>query len=168
MKKYIFLIVIIIAAFCQSPVKSQDINIKESVDNINNLLKENPYFDNFFEITYYYSIEITPDAEFIVRVDFDGPYSLFYKAKISNLVGNENVESTQRDSRSICWSCKSGDLEENNNCVYTEYILVEGEIEISHTDNICVKFSNKNKISSEIKNTLDSLFKKIQESELKE
>jgi len=168
MKKFILLIVFILAAYSQSPIKSQDISIKESVSYINTLLEENPYVLTFLEITFFYSIDITSDKELVVKMEFEGPYKSFIKAEISDLDLTFKKDFCRENTNSICWNCISKDLSADNNCVYNENIYLEGGEEIRYTDNICVQFSNENNICGELYSALDSLFKKVMESELKE
>ena len=74
MKKKYILIGVLLIALSQSGLRSQSVTVKETVNNINALLKANPYVDNFLEITFFYSIEVTPDRKLVVTMESEGSF----------------------------------------------------------------------------------------------
>ena len=144
-------------------VKSQDTTAREEINYINSLLKANPYRDTFLEITFFYSIDITPDKELIVNMDFDGPFKTVLKANIRDL-GNSFVRDTSYEGNSsVCWYCKPNEATKDINCVYNETITSETEKESHYSDNICVMFARDSNIREELIRAFDKLFKRILE-----
>ena len=82
MKRIIFFVFLTYLLSGIAAVKSQELTTTEEINYINSLLKANPYRDTFLEITFFYSIDITPEKELIVKMDFDGPFKTILKAKI--------------------------------------------------------------------------------------
>ena len=81
------LILIFLAGFMPGieTLKSQELTVKDEINSINTILKENPYRDTFLEITFYYSIDVTPEKELMVKMDFDGPFKTVLKARVADL-----------------------------------------------------------------------------------
>jgi hypothetical protein len=168
MGKNIFLVFIFVFAFNQCTLKSQSLTIKETINYINTLLKTNPYIDNFLEITFYYSVDITSKNELVVNIEFNGPFKSIIKSKISDLDHFFQKDFCNEASNSICWYCKPEDLTKYNACVYNEIIISEGGNENHYSNNICVMFSNQNEICDKLYNAFDYLFTKVLGSELKD
>lgn len=146
-----------------APLKSQNPTARDEIDYINSLLKANPYRDTFLEITFFYSIDITPDKELIVKMDFDGPFKTILKAKIIDLGSLFLRDTSYEGISSICWYCKTDDPLKEHNCVYNETITSDLEKESHNSDNICVMFARDSHIRDELLKVFDKLFKKILE-----
>jgi hypothetical protein len=168
MKKNIILVFILAFAFSQSAIKSESLTIQETLNYINTLLKANPYIDNFLEITFYYSVDITSNNELVVVMESKGSFKSILKSKISDLDHFFQKDFCKETSNSICWYCKPEDLTKDNGCVYNEIIISGGEKENHSSDNICVMFSNQNEICDKLYHAFDNLFTKVLESELKD
>lgn len=151
MKKISLIIVVIIISIWLSPLKSQDNN--KTVDYINSLLKENPYTDDFQEITFFYSIELTEKNELVVKLEYDGPFKTIFKAQISDLDSVFQDNPTMIPSTHLCWNCKTGD-----GCVINETIYTSGDKEVNSAGNICVMFSNKKNVYPKLIEAFDKLF----------
>ncbi len=163
MKRIILLVFLTCFLSGFETVKSQDLTVKEEINYINSLLKANPYRDTFLEITFFYSIDITPEKELIVNMEFDGPFKTVLKAKILDL-GNSFVRDTSYEGNSsVCWYCKPNDATKDINCVYNETITSETDKESHFSDNICVMFARDSNIREELIKDFDKLFKKILE-----
>jgi hypothetical protein len=165
MKKHIFLVIIFISAFSLSSLNSQSLTIRETIDYINTLLKTNPYTDNFLEITFNYSVDLTSNNELVVKMEFNGPFRSVIKAEISDLDHMLQEDFCRENSNSICWYCKPKVPAGSDNCVNNEIINSGGETENHYSNNICVMFSNRNKICNKLYTAFDNLFKKVLESE---
>ncbi len=144
-------------------VKSQDPTVREEINHINSLLKANPYRDTFLEITFFYSIDITPDKELIVNMDFDGPFKTTLKASLLHLNTTFQIDTALEGTSSICWYCKPDEKTRQTNCVYNESITKEGEKESHFSDDICVMISRQDKIRNELIMAFDTLFKRVLE-----
>lgn len=151
MKKPALIIIVMIISVWHNPVKSQDKN--KTVDYINSLLKENPYTDDFQEITFFYSIGLTENNELVVKLEYDGPFKTIFRAKISDLKPVAQDNPTMIPSTHLCWNCQSGD-----GCVTNETIYTSGDKEVNSAGNICVMFSNKKKIYPKLIKAFDKLF----------
>jgi len=163
MKRIIFFISLTYLLSGIATVKSQDPTAREEISYINSLLKANPYRDTFLEITFFYSIDITPDKELIVIMDFDGPFKTVLKVNILDL-GNTFVRDTSYEGNSsICWYCKPNEATKDINCVYNETITSETEKESHYSDNICVMFARDSNIRDELIKAFDQLFRNAQE-----
>jgi hypothetical protein len=167
MIRMFFLIWIIGFIFNLTPLKSQNLSIQETVNYIDTLLKTNPYIDNFLEITFSYSVDITSNKELVVSMEFNGPFKSILKSKISDLDRIFQKDVCGDTSNSICWYCKHEDLAKSNACVYIENITTGGEKEGHYSNSICVMFSNRNGICEKLYNAFDHLFTKVLESESK-
>ena len=168
MKKNILLVLIFVNAFNQSDLKSQILTIRETINYIDTLLKTNPYFDNFLEITFYYSVDITANNELVVNMEFKDAFKSIVRSEISDLDHFFQKDFCNKTSNSICWYCKLEDLADYNACVYNEIINSGGGKENHYSNNICVMFSNQNEICDKLYNAFDYLFTKVLESELKD
>jgi hypothetical protein len=153
--KKTFLTVFAMFFILTQSVNAQNPTSRETIEKINKLLKSNPYTDSFQEITFYYTIDITPENELLVTLEYDGPYKTCAKSKISDLNPVNQNNPAMFPSTYLCWNCKS---EANNQCVINE-IIYEGGGKDSHTSgNICVMFNNKNNIFQELCDTFAQLF----------
>ena len=163
MKRIIVFVSLIYLLSGISTVKSQDATAREQINYINTLLKANPYRDTFLEITFFYSINITPEKELVVNMEFDGPFKTVLKAKIPDL-GNSFVRDTSYEGNSsVCWYCKPNETTKDINCVYNETITSETDKESHFSDNICVMFARDSNIRDELIKAFDKLFQRILE-----
>ena len=167
MKKYFFLILILILAIDESPARSQCLSVRETLNYINTILKINPYVDSFNEITFYQTVDVTTKNELEVTMDFNGPFKSITRSKILELVYVIPKDSCTEITNSICWSCRTKGLTGSNDCVYNENIYTGGEKEIHYSNSMCIMFSNQNGICDKLNLAFDCLFKKVLESELK-
>ena len=142
-------------------IKSQELSAREEINYINSLLKANPYRDTFLEITFFYSIDITPDKDLIVNMDFNGPFKTVLKANVRDL-GNSFVRDTSYEGNSsVCWYCKPNEATKVINCVYNETITSETEKESHYSDNICVMFARDSNIREDLIKAFNRLFKLV-------
>jgi hypothetical protein len=144
-------------------LKSQGLPVREEIDSINALLKENPYRDTFLEITFYYSIDITSEKELVVKMDFDGPFKTVLKASIAELGKSFLRDTAYEGNSTICWYCNTDDTKKENNCVFNETITSDAEKESHYTDNICVMFARDSNIREELIKDFDKLFQLVLE-----
>lgn len=163
MKRMTVLIFLIFALSGINKVKSQDPAVREDINLINSLLKENPYKDPFMEITFYYSVDITADNELVVNMDFNGPFKTIVKARIMDLDSSLQIDTALEGTSSVCWFCKSDGKEEKASCVCNESITTDGEKESHYNDSICVMISRKAEIRDELIKAFSRLFKKFLE-----
>jgi hypothetical protein len=163
MKRMIILVFLTIVLSGISTVQSQELSVNEEIIYINSLLKANPYRDTFLEITFYYSISVTPDKELLVNMDFDGPFKTSLKARISELGRSFLRDTAYEGNSSVCWHCKSADDLKENVCVYNETITSENEKESHYSDNICVMFSREGDIRARLIEAFDKLFRMVLE-----
>jgi hypothetical protein len=162
--KRIFILVFLAGFFSgNETLKSQELSVKDQVDSVNAILKENPYRDTFLEITFYYSIDITSEKELVVKMDFDGPFKTIVKAKITDLNRSLGIDTALEGTSSICWYCNNAGLNSDANCVYNESITAQGEKESHYTDNICVMISRENEIRDRLIKDFDKLFRRVLE-----
>lgn len=161
MKRLIFILSFFLSGIIT--INSQELAYKQDIDYINSLLKENPYKDTFLEIVFFYSIDITPSRELIVKMDFNGPFRTIFKAKIADLNTTLQIDTALEGTSSVCWYCKTDQSNKETSCVYSESITTEGENESHYSDNICVMISRKNEIRNKLITAFGNLFKKILE-----
>jgi hypothetical protein len=160
MKKTLIALLLLIFILSDCQLKSQDIKSGKNitVEYINSLLKNNPYTDNFQEITFFYSIEITPENELVVNLEYDGPFRSNFRSKISDLNPVPQNNSTMIQSTYLCWQCKSVDSGGHSSCVQNEIIYTSGEKELHTAGEISVMFSNDKKVYSKLFDAFDKLF----------
>jgi hypothetical protein len=118
-------------------LKSQDLTFRKEVDFIDSLLSKNPYAENFLGITYYYSFDITPEKELIIKMDFDGPFTTVFKAALADLI-NETVMDTTEYSSSMCWRCKEDGSGRLKTCVKQINTYTSGEKDTVYSEDICL------------------------------
>jgi len=162
-KRMIILVFLTCILSATAAVKSQETAVREDIDNINSLLKANPYRDTFLEITFYYSIDITSDKELVVKMEFNGPFKTSVKARIIDLDITIQADSALTGTSSICWFCKPDETTRATSCVYNESITSDGEKESHYSDNICVMISRHGTIRNELVKAFDKLFKSVLE-----
>ncbi len=163
MKKIILLLFLTAFSVVTGILRSQNPGISDDVSYINSLLKANPYTDTFLEITFYYTIEITPASELVVNMDFDGPFSSSFKSRITDLDRNLRIDTALEGTSSICWSCKPDTTMKAGNCVYFENTTKDGEKDFHYTDNICVMISRKSDIRNKLIEAFNRLFGEVLE-----
>lgn len=158
MKKPLLAVILIFIYSWQNNASSQNPAVIHSIDSINSILKANPYHDGFNDISFYYSINITPDNELVVEMSFDGPFKWVYKAKISDLDLAPKKDVCKDSPGSICWLCKQTEQGEPNSCIQAEMIFTDGASEKENATNICVSFSGRNMICNDLNNRFQRLF----------
>ena len=161
MKKMIICLFLTFALSGIVPLKSQELSVREEIDYINSLLKANPYKDTFLEITFYYSIDVTPDSELVVYMDFDGPFKTIMKANMKKLDNTIQIDTALEGTSSICWNCNYDKVTGQNNCVYSEKIDKGGDKESHFGNNICVMVTRQSDIRDKLINAFRVLFKKF-------
>ena len=159
------LILIFLAGFMPGieTLKSQELTVKDEINFINTILKENPYRDTFLEITFYYSIDVTSEKELIVKMDFDGPFKTVLKARVADLGKSFLRDTAYEGNSTICWYCATDDTKKENNCVSNETITSETEKESHFTDNICVMFARDSNIREKLIKDFEKLFQLLLE-----
>jgi hypothetical protein len=144
-------------------VKSQDLSLRDQISYVNSLLKLNPYRDSFLEINFYYSVDITPEKELVVNMDFDGPFKTIVKARVIDLDSSFETDTAQDGTSSICWHCKSGDKAKEADCVHNETITIGQGNEFHYSENICVMIPRHGESREKLIIALEQLFKKVLE-----
>ncbi len=165
MKALIILVIISGFSFRFNSLKSQDLTIRKEIDHINSILSVNPYRDTFLEITFHYSIDVTPDRELLVSMEFDGPFKTIFKARIRDLGSSFQRDTAYEGNSSVCWSCSPDEITKDNKCVYNETITNESEKETHYSDNICVMFTMKSELQNELTAAFGNLFRKVLEQQ---
>ncbi len=144
----------------ESQISSSDLRI----DSINEILKENPYHDGFNDISFFYSVSITPDKELVVEMNFDGPFKWVYKAKIDDLDLSPKNDVCRESPSSLCWQCKQKEPGKQNSCIEAIMILTEGEPDRQNASNICVSFSGRGMICNDLNQRFQRLFNNYREN----
>lgn len=158
MKKIFYTIILTACISASNQVLSQNIAVKQSIDSINAILSANPYHDGFNDISFYYSVNITQEKELVVEMSFDGPFKWIYTAKISDLDISPKPDICRESPGSFCWICRKADTGEQTSCVKAEMILNEGGSEKENASNICVSFSSRANICSDLNRRFQQLF----------
>jgi hypothetical protein len=159
MKKKTYLMVVLVALCSwQNNALSQSNAIIQSLDSINAILKTNPFHDGFNDISFFYSVNITPDKELVVEMSFDGPFKWIYKAKISDLDLSQRKDICKDSPGSICWVCKQTEPGKPNSCIQAEMIFTDGGSEKQNSSNICVSFSSRPMICNDLNMRFQRLF----------
>ena len=158
MKKIPFLFFVIVCISVSNKAISQNIALIQSIDSINAILRANPYHDGFNDISFYYSVNITQEKELVVEMSFDGPFKWIYTAKLSDLDIAPKTDICRESPGSFCWICRKSDTGEDQSCVRAEMILTEGGSEKENSSNICVSFSSRANICSDLNRRFQQLF----------
>ena len=145
-------------------INAQNMSIQETVTYINNLLKENPYFDNYMKVYEYYSIDVNSNYDFIIHYRSSLNTRTDYRMKVSDLSYTYKNDYCSRNTEMIAWGCKTQDYANPTRCVMAESYNNDGSKETHYFVNMSISFSNKNEICDKIYNSLDYLFKKILEA----
>lgn len=154
MKKIIFVLSIFLSGIIAA--KSQDLPYWKEVHYIDSVLSKNPYFENFLGITYYYSIDITPEKEMIVKMDFKGPFTSIFKARINELKNAFEVDTTEYTS-SICWHCLEDGSGKEKRCIFQENIYTSGERDTVNSDDICIQLPTQSDLRNNLIKSLEKL-----------
>jgi hypothetical protein len=162
MKRMIFLAFMYSLLSGITSVKSRDIPFRKDVDYIDSLLSKNPYAENFLGITYYYSLNITPERELIIKMDFNGPFSTTFKASHTALKINPVVDTTEYTS-SMCWKCKPDDSGTEKRCITQENNYTTGEKDIVDSEDICIMLPTQSNIRIKLIEAIDVLVRKASE-----
>jgi len=162
MKRMIFLALITSILSWITDLKSQDLTFRKEVSYIDSLLLKNPYFENFLEITYYYSLDITAEKELIVKMDFNGPFTTTFTARLTDLNNTFIVDTTEYSS-SVCWLCREDETGKEKRCIKQENLYTTGEKDIVDSDNICIMLTTQSEIRLELIKAIEELVKKVLE-----
>jgi hypothetical protein len=163
MKKMVLLSFLISFFSGIATVRSQELQIREQINYIDSILKANPYRENFLEITYYYSIDITPERELVVHMDFNGPFTSTFKARILDLNNLFVVDTSNEWSSSICWHCKPDGTGKEKTCVYQENLYTNGDKDIVDSEDICVMLPMKSDVRFRLIKAIEELVGKVLE-----
>jgi hypothetical protein len=162
MKKVAFLLLVTWFTFISSALESQNLSTREIINDINTLLQANPYVDNFLEITFYYSIDVTSDNELVVNMESKENFKSTFKAKIFDLDNSYQKDFCNKASNSISWTCHSKDtVIQKRGCVYVEGTVPGGGEANYFQDNIDVMFSNRSGVCEKLYNSFNQLFIKV-------
>lgn len=163
MKKMVLLFFLISHLSGIDTVRSQDLRVREEINSINSILKANPFRDTFLEITYYFSIDITPEKELVVHMDFNGPFTTTFKARLLDLNNSFVVDTSDEWSSWVCWHCKKDETGKEKTCIYQENLYAGGEKDIVDSDDICLMLPQQSDIRSRLITALEELVKKVLE-----
>ena len=162
MKRMIFLAFISSFLSGITSVKSQDLPFRKDVNYIDSLLSKNPYAENFLGITYYYSLDITPEKELSIKMDFNGPFSTTFKARLTELNTSPVVDTAEYTS-SMCWSCRQDESGTEKLCITQENIYTTGEKDIVNTEEICLMLPAQSTIRLKLIKAINELVAKARE-----
>jgi hypothetical protein len=162
MKRIALLILINSLFSLPHTVKSQDLPFRNEVNFIDSVLRENPYSENFLGITYYYSLDITPDREIVVKMDFNGPFTTIFKARLTDL-NQVFIVDTAKSTSSICWKCLADESAMEKRCVWQINLYTTGEKDTVNTNDICLVLPAQSKLKLQLINAIDELVKKALE-----
>jgi hypothetical protein len=162
-KRLILLYFLIISLSGVESLKSQDPGIRKEINYIDSLLKTNPYLDTFLEITYRYSIDISPEKELVVNMDFNGPFTTTFKARLTDLNNAFVIDTSSDWSSSVCWQCKTSPAGKEERCIYQENLYPGGKKDIVDSDDICIKLTTQSNIRLRLIKSLEELIKKVLE-----
>ena len=162
MYRLIFLVLLTRFLSAVETVKSQDLPFRKEVNYIDSVLLKNPYFENSLEITYSYSLDITDEKELIVKMDFNGPFTTTFTARLTDLNNTFMVDTTEYNS-SVCWLCREDETGKEKRCIKQENLYTTGEKDIVDSDNICIMLTTQSKIRFELIKAIEELVKKVLE-----
>lgn len=158
MKKCLLLVFLAFTGTYQ--IKSQDLPFQKEVKYIDSVLSKNPYFEKFLGITYYYSLDITSEKEIIIKMDFRGPFSTTYTAKLADLVHPFTADTSEYSS-SICWRCNTDETGKERRCILQENVYTTGEKEQVITDDICLMLPAETALRIDLIGRIDKLLKEV-------
>jgi hypothetical protein len=167
MRKNMILGYIFVLVCSCATLRSQDLTIRETINNIDTLLKTYPYYDSFNEIAFYYSVDITSKNELVVIMESAGAFKTIFKTKISDLEHSGQKDSCNEEPDCISWHCKSDEKTKNDGCVYVTGTIPGGIEANYYQNNISVMFSRKALICNKLYKAFNDLFTKVLESEIK-
>lgn len=160
MKSFGLFLFIISLASGPEILKSQDLSFKKEVNEIDSILKENPYHEGFLGITYYYSIDISADKELTVNMDFNGPFRTTFTARIADLTPSFEADTTEYTS-SICWHCKADQTGRETRCINQVNIYTTGERDSVASDDICIQLPAQTDLRIKLINMINDLVIKV-------
>lgn len=160
-KKLIILLILISSLPEIVNAKTQDNGFRKKINYIDSVLNTNPYLDTFLEITYHYSIDITPEKELVVKMDFDGPFTTILKARLADLNNAFVVDTSSDWTSSVCWQCKKSGQGKEERCIYQENLYPGGEKDLVDSDDICIKLTTQSNIRLIIIKALEELIRNV-------
>jgi hypothetical protein len=162
MKKMILLTFLTSVFSGLATVYSQDLPFRKEVNYIDSVLQKNPSTENFLGITYYYSIDVTAGKELIVIMDFKGPFTTTFKARLADLT-NSFVVDTSEFRSSVCWHCATDSTGREKRCITQEISYTSGEKEIADSEDICIMLPAESDIRLKLIIAIEELVKKVRE-----
>lgn len=162
MKKLIIFISLAGMLLAPGSLNAQDLPFRKEINYIDSVLNKNPYLEKFLGITYYYSIDITPERELVVVMDFKGPFTTTYKAKLADLVHPFVTDTTEYTSQ-ICWRCRCDDSGRETRCIFQMNTFTNSERDTIVTDDICVMLPDQPGMRIDLIRRIDELVKKALE-----
>jgi hypothetical protein len=162
MKRALFIVILMILSSVSYQARSQDKPFRAEVGYIDSVLSKNPYKENFLGITYYYSLDITAEKEIIVKMDFNGPFLSTFKARLSDLITDFVVDTTEYTS-SICWRCSNDESGKQKRCVDQENLYTSGDRDHIVAEDMCLMLPSQKDIRLKLINAIDELLKKARE-----
>jgi hypothetical protein len=165
MGKNMILCGIFMLIYSCTTLRSQGLTIRETINNIDSLLKEYPYYDSFNEIAFNYSVDVTPAKELVVTMESEGTFKTIFKTKISDLDRSKMMNACNEDPDCILWHCNSDGKTKSDGCVYVSGTIPGGIEANYYQNNISVMFSRKALICNKLYNAFNELFTKVLDSE---
>jgi hypothetical protein len=162
MKRVIFLAFMTSLLSGITSVNSQELPFRKEINYIDSLLSKNPYNENFLGITYFYSLDITAEKELTVKMDFNGPFSTIFKARLNDLNIDSVVDTTEYTS-SMCWRCKPDESDRVKRCIEQINTYTTGEIDVVESEDICLQLPTQGNIRLKLIKAVDELVKKANE-----
>jgi hypothetical protein len=143
-------------------VNSQDLPFRKEINYIDSVLQKNPSTENFLGITYYYSVDVTAEKELIVVMDFKGPFTTTFKARLADLPESFVVDTSEFRS-SVCWHCGTDSTGREKRCIKQEILYTSGEKEIVDSEDICIMLPAESDIRLKLLIAIEELVKKVRE-----
>lgn len=160
MKKTILFLFTLLISGISININAQESSIKASIDSVNAILKANPFYDGFNEVSFPNAVSISQDRELVVDMDFNGPFRWVYKAKISELDLTLRNDPCRESPSSVCWTCKKTGGTPGN-CITAEMIMSDGGSQKENASNICVSFSARKGICNDIYLRISRLLNRV-------
>jgi hypothetical protein len=162
MRKSLFLILSVLLFHVTVVLDAQDLQHRKEVTYIDSVLNRNPYFEGFLGITYYYSIDITPQNELVVIMDFKGPFTTIFKAKVSDLQRPFIADTTEYTS-AVCWQCKPDQDGKEKRCISQINTYTSGEKDVVDSDDICIQLPTQPELRLDLMKRIEDLVNGVAE-----
>jgi hypothetical protein len=159
MKRAIYILVYLLLIVSVNSATGQDLFRKE-VNSIDSILKKNPYHEEFLGITYSFSIDITPQKDFVVIMDFDGPFTITFTARVSDLITLAVVDTTEYTSQ-MCWHCAKASTGKDNACIQQLNQYKTGEKDLLSSEDICVMLPVETRLRIYLIQSIQELINKV-------